>query len=80
MFGPIFVRRTDDFNGSHEMPSALGIENPNRIFIVIRQGGFDGKARPSRGPLYVNVGSGSTVTAANAVASASRVARVRRQA
>ena len=44
VFRSVLVRRADDFNGGHQTPSALRIENPNLVLIVIGQGGFDGNA------------------------------------
>ncbi len=35
MFGPIFVRRTDDFDGRREVTLMPGVKDPDLVFIVI---------------------------------------------
>jgi hypothetical protein len=44
VFRSVLVRGADDFNGGHQMPTSLRIENPNLVLIEIGQGGFNGDA------------------------------------
>jgi hypothetical protein len=44
VFRSVPVRGADDFNGGHQMPSPLRIENSNLLLIVIGQRGFDSNA------------------------------------
>ena len=55
MFGPIFVRRTDDLNRGNQPAMPLDVINPHLILVLVRHVDCDVKSRPRRRHATVSV-------------------------